>query len=95
MALVHPEMYFNSNTKVTCLLWISNDQQLLIGTSGGALQLWQCKSQKMLWKSQLFDEDKPILWLAKNEENIFVQARFAINLKVIRMEDLENSDKIE
>ena len=95
MALVHPEMYFNVNTKVTCLLWICNDQQLLVGTSDGVIQLWHCKSQKMLWKSQLFDEDKPILWLAKNEGTIFVQARFAINLKAIRMEDLENGDKIE
>lgn len=95
MALVHPEMYFNADTKVTCLLWISNDQQLLVGTSCGVLQLWHCKSQKMLWKRELFDEDKPILWLAKNEAKIFVQARFSNNLKMMQIEKVENCNKTE
>ena len=95
MALVHPEMYFNADTKVTCLLWICNDQQLLVGTSCGVLQLWHCKSQKMLWRRELFDEDKPILWLAKKETKIFVQARFSNNLKMMQIEKVENCNKIE
>ena len=83
MAKIHPEMYFKADTKVCALIWTHNDQ-ILAGTSCGTLQLWDCKSQKQFWKSQIFDENQPILWIAKDECSWIVQARFSPILKIVK-----------
>ena len=87
--MVHPMMYFNADTKVTALLWTSKEK-LLVGTSCGSVQLWHSKSQKLVGKKQIFEPDKPILWMALKESRIIVQARFSEKLKI-----MEHSDKLE
>ena len=47
MATVHPEMYFNTDDeKVTALAFIE-ENEILVGTSSGKLQLWSLKSQSL------------------------------------------------
>ena len=85
MAKIHPEMYFKADTKICALIWTPNDQ-ILAGTSCGQLQLWDCKSQKQIRKSQIFDQNQPILWIAMdtNENSWIIQARFSPILKIVK-----------
>ena len=55
MALVHPEMYFNVEDKVTCLAFIK-ENQILIGTTSGKIQLWSLKSQSLTKTFDLFSD---------------------------------------
>ena len=55
MASVHPEMYFNVEDKVTCLAFIK-ENQILIGTTSGKIQLWSLKSQSLTKTFELFSD---------------------------------------
>ena len=95
MASVHPEMYFIVEDKVTCLAFI-NENQILIGTTSGKIQLWSLKSQSLTRTFDLFSDSEPILWIHLFEEKVIIQARFSNILKILDINNLEEiKTKIE
>ena len=90
MATVHPEMYFNTDDeKVTCLAFIE-ENEILVGTSSGKLQLWSLKSQSLTKTIVLFSDKEPILWIhVLYEDKIVVQARFSKNLIILDQKTLD------
>ena len=95
MASVHPEMYFNVEDKVTCLAFIK-ENEILIGTTSGKIQLWSLKSQSLTKTFDLFSDSEPILWIHVFEEKVIVQARFSNILKILDINNLEEiKTKIE
>ena len=80
MAAVHPKMYFNIEHQVTNLAFLSEDQ-ILVGTCKGQIQLWSLKSETLSQTFDLFSE--PILWIGKCQDFVLIQARFCRTIKIL------------